>query len=112
MAGYDQDDSRAARLDADRAELPWDARLIVRNVWPDGDDGVVIVHEQYQQPARWWHPAIRLIGILMILLAIGWPAFLLSSGWARMSLVFAVADLALLATGLEVMRCGDKKWLR
>ncbi|NUU45636.1 hypothetical protein HP438_01385 [Sphingomonas zeae] len=111
MAWSDQDDRRAARLKADRAELPRNARLVVRDVWPDGDDGAVIVHEQYQQPARWWHPATRLIGVLMILLAIGWPAILLSFGWTRTGLTFAVVDIALLATGWEVVKSGEKKWL-
>lgn len=111
MAWSDQDVSRADCLGADCAELPRNARLVVRDVWPDGDGGAVIVHEQYQQPARWWHPATRLTGILMILLAIGWPAFLLSFGWTKTGLAFAVADIALLATGSEVMRSGEKKWL-
>ncbi|MCT8004055.1 hypothetical protein NZL82_19540 [Sphingomonas sanguinis] len=102
---------RPARPEADGAEPPRNARLVVRDVWPDGDDGTVIVHEQYQQPARWWHPATRLAGILMILLAIGWPVILLSSGWIRTGLAFAIADLSLLATGLEVFRSGAKKWL-
>lgn len=110
MTQSDQDVSRAARLEADRAELPRNARLVVRDIWPDGD-GAVIVHEQYQRPARWWHPATRLVGILMILLAIGWPAFLLSFGWTKTGLAFAMADIALLATGWEVMRSGEEKWL-
>ncbi|WP_300114296.1 hypothetical protein [Sphingobium sp.] len=83
----------------------------MRDVWPDGADGTVIVHEQYQRPARWWHPATRLIGILMILLAIGWPVLLLSSGWIRTGIAFGAADLALLVTGWEVMTSGNKKWL-
>ena len=91
--------------------LPRDARLVVRDVWPDGVDGTVIAHEQYQRPARWWRPATRLFGILMILLAIGWPVLLLSSGWIRTGLAFAAADLALLVTGWEVMTSGEKKWL-
>lgn len=111
MAWSNQDNSRPARLEADRAELPRNARLVVRDVWPHGDDGAVIVHEQYQRPARWWHPATRLTGVLMILLAIGWPAILLSSGWTRTGLVFAVTDLALFATGWEVMRFGERRWL-
>lgn len=102
---------RAARSDADGAEPPLNARLVVRDVWPDGVDGTVIVCEQYQQPARWWRPATRLAGILMILLAIAWPVILLSSGWIRTGLAFTVADLALLATGLEVLRSGEKRWL-
>lgn len=111
MAWSGEGAGRAASSDADGLERPRNARLVVRDVWPDGDDGTVIVCEQYQQPARWWHPATRLIGILMILLAVGWPVILLSSGWIRTGLAFTVADLALLATGLEVFRSGEKKWL-
>lgn len=111
MAWSDQDVSRSARLEADLAELPRNARLVVLDVWPDGDGGTVIVHEQYQRPSRWWHPATRLVGILMILLAIGWPAFLISFGWTKTGLAFAMVNIALLATGSEVMRSGEKKWL-
>ncbi len=106
-----KDDSRAPGGAQSSAALPRDARLVVRDVWPDGVDGAVIVHEQYQRPARWWHSATRLVGILMILLAIGWPVTLLSAGWIRTGVAFAIADIALLATGWEVMTSGEKKWL-
>ena len=111
MARERKHDGRAPIGARSSGTLPRDARLVVRNVWPDGTDGTVIVHEQYQWSARWWHPATRLIGILMILLAIGWPVLLLSSGWIRTGLAFAAADLALLVTGWEVMTSGEKKWL-
>ncbi len=94
-----------------RADLPPDARLVVRDVWPSDADGTVIVHEQYQRPARWWHPATRLIGVTMILLAIGWPVTLLSYGWMKTGLAFAAADIALVSTGWEVMKLGEKRWL-
>lgn len=83
----------------------------MRDVWPEGDDGTVIVHEQYRQPARWWNPATRLTGMLMILLATGWPVILLSSVWIRTGVAFTIADFALLATGLEVFRFGGSKWM-
>ncbi|WP_294282839.1 hypothetical protein [uncultured Sphingomonas sp.] len=47
----------------------------------------------------------------MILLAIGWPVTLLSYGWTKTGLAFAAADIALLVTGFEVMKSGDKRWL-
>lgn len=110
--GFGQtDDGRAPSGARSPAALPRDARLVVRDVWPDGVDGMVIVHEQYQRPARWWHPATRLVGITMILLAIGWPMLLLMYGWVKAGLIFAAADITLLSTGLEVMKSGEKKWL-
>lgn len=91
-------------------ELPPDARLVVRDVWPTEEPGIVIVQEQYQVPERWWHPATRAAGALMILLAVSWPALLISHGWSRTGIAFA--DLALAVTGWELMIAGRKRWLR
>lgn len=93
-------------------ELPPDARLAVRDVWPTDVPGIVIVQEQYQVPERWWHPATRAAGALMILLAVCWPALLISHGWTRTGIAFAFADLALAVTGWELMIAGRKRWLR
>ncbi|MFN3676352.1 MAG: hypothetical protein ACK4TC_10255 [Sphingomonas pseudosanguinis] len=111
MTGCDPGYSQRPRLEDIRTDLPLNARLVVREVWSGSGEGAVIVHEQYQRPARWWHPATRLIGIMMIMLAIGWPVILLSYGWTRTATVFAAADIALLATGWEVMKSGEKRWL-
>ena len=109
---YDQDGSgKAPCINTVRIDLPRNARLMVRDVWRDETDGTVIVHEQYQLAARWWHPAARLVGVLMIMVAIGWPVILLSHGWMRTGFAFAAADVALLTTGWEAMKSGEKKWL-
>lgn len=111
MARGQADDGKAPSIDTVHVDLPRNARLVVRDVWPAGTDGTVIVHEQYQLPARWWHPATRLAGVLMIMIAIGWPVILLSHGWTRTGLGFAAADVALLTTGWEVMKSGGERWL-
>ncbi|WP_084582913.1 hypothetical protein [Sphingomonas azotifigens] len=100
-----------APIPNDTADQLRDAKLVIRGVWADGTERPVILHEQYQRPAKWWHKAARLAGILMVALAIGWPVILLAYGWTRTGLFFVVVDAALLWTGREVMTLSEKKWL-
>jgi len=89
---------------------PPDAVMVVREIWPD-QDGMVIICKQYRVPARWWHPVARGTGIVLILFAICWPVLLLSHGWIRTGAAFAVADLALIVLGWELMSAGKARWL-
>lgn len=82
----------------------------LRYQWREGS-GDIIFGWQLCRPGSWWRHVTRPAGLLLIVLAVLWPIFLIALGWFRLGAGFAVADVVLVSTGLELAAAGQRRWL-
>lgn len=81
----------------------------VRELWYQ-EDGSVIVYSHQVVPRRWWNRLTRPIGVLLIVLAVAWPALLLSHGWTWLGLAFATGDVCVVLVGRDLILWGARRW--